>query len=99
MRARPAPSFLVTPVVAGEVWTRCGRVGVPHAKRPLDQKELRRWIETASAGKHVLEGAARVTIVADREADLFALWALVLNRASMCWAGFTTIEAWSAAAP
>jgi hypothetical protein len=46
-------------------------------ERPLDQKESRRWIETASAGKRVLEGAATVTMVADREADLYALWALV----------------------
>ena len=60
-----------------EVWTRCGRVDVPHRKRPLDQKESRRWIETATAGKRVLGGAATVTMVADREADLYALWALV----------------------
>jgi hypothetical protein len=50
---------------------------VPHGKRPLDQKESHRWIETASAGKRVLEGAAMVTMVADREADFYALWALV----------------------
>src|SRR5207247_8324645 len=53
------------------------RVGVPHGKRPLDQKESHRWIKTATAGKGVLEGAATVTMVADREADLYALWALV----------------------
>ena len=64
-------------LVAGAVWTRCGRVGVPHGKRPLDQKESHRWIKTATAGKGVLEGAATVTMVADREADLYALWALV----------------------
>src|SRR5438094_3110425 len=66
-------------LVAGAVWTRCGRVGVPHGKRPLDQKESHRWIKTATAGKGVLEGAATVTMVADREADLYALWALVLE--------------------
>ena len=64
-------------LVAGEVWTRSGRVDVPHRKRPLDQKESRHWIETATAGKRVLGGAATVTMVADREADLYPLWALV----------------------
>jgi hypothetical protein len=62
-------------LVGGEVWTRCGRVDVPHRRRPLDRKESRRWIETASTGKRVLEGAATVTMVADREADLYAFWA------------------------
>ena len=77
MVAVDAESEACLGLVAGEVWTRCGRVGVPHGKRPLDQKESRRWVETASAAKRVLGGAARVTMVADREADLFALWALV----------------------
>ena len=33
--------------------------------------------QTATAGKGVLKGAAIVTMVAEREADLYALWALV----------------------
>lgn len=77
MVAVDADSEACLGLVAGEIWTRCGRVDVPHDKRPLEQKESRRWIETASAGKRVLEGAATVTMVADREADLYALWALV----------------------
>ena len=64
-------------LVAGEVWTRPGRVSVPHRKRPLEHKESRRWVDTAAVGRSVLAGAAMVTMVADREADLFALWALV----------------------
>jgi Transposase DDE domain len=77
MVAVDAESEACLGLVAGEVWTRCGRVDVPHRKRPLDQKESRRWIETATAGKRVLGGAATVTMVADREADLYPLWALV----------------------
>jgi hypothetical protein len=64
-------------LVAGEIWTRSGRVGVPHRKRSLDQKESRRWIETANTGQRVLENAETVTIVADREADLYPFGALV----------------------
>ena len=77
MIAVDAASGACLGLVAGEIWTRCGRIDVPHRKRPLEQKESRRWIETAAAGKRVLGGAATVTIVADREADLYALWARV----------------------
>jgi Transposase DDE domain len=77
MVAVDAESEACLGLVAGEVWTRSGRVGVPHRKRPLDQKESRRWIETANASKRLLENAETVTIVADREADLYPLWALV----------------------
>jgi hypothetical protein len=46
-------------------------------QRLLGEKESRHWIETAQAAKPVLAAAARVTMVADREADLYSLWALV----------------------
>lgn len=62
-------------LVAGEVWTRAGRVSVRHGKRPLAQKESRRWVDTALTAKSVLAEAALVTVVADREADFYALWA------------------------
>lgn len=64
-------------LVAGDIWTRAGRVSVPHRKRPLKDKESRRWVEAAIAAKGVLADAATVTLVADREADMYALWALV----------------------
>jgi hypothetical protein len=41
----------------------------------LEEKESRRWIETAEAAKPVLASAAMVTVVADRESDLYAQWA------------------------
>ncbi len=77
MVALDAESQACLGLVAGEIWTRKGRISVPHRKRPLDQKESRRWVETAAAAKNVLATAATVTMVADREADLYALWALV----------------------
>jgi len=59
------------------VWTR----GEPHAehykKLPIEEKESYRWIETAQAGKAVLQEAARVTVVADRESDIYELWSRV----------------------
>lgn len=62
-------------LVAGSVYTRQGRVQTPHSKRTLQDKESRRWIETAAAAKSVLAQAASVTVVADRESDIYAEWA------------------------
>lgn len=64
-------------LVAGRVWTRRGRVRVPHGKRPLSEKESERWVSTAEAAKAVLAGAAMVTVIADRESDIYAQWARV----------------------
>jgi len=62
-------------LVAGAVYTRNGRVQTPHAQRALEDKESRRWLDTASAAKRVLASAACVTVVADRESDIYAEWA------------------------
>jgi Transposase DDE domain len=62
-------------LVSGRIWTREGRREVPHAKRTLDDKESERWLTTAEAAKSVLAEAAMVTVVADRESDIYAEWA------------------------
>lgn len=62
-------------LVAGAVYTRPGRIQTPHRQRGLKDKESRRWIETAAAAKPVLAQAASVTVVADRESDIYAEWA------------------------
>jgi hypothetical protein len=64
-------------LVAGRIWTRTGRVTTPHAKRALSDKESERWVSTPEAAKQVLSGAAMVTEISDREADLYAKWARV----------------------
>lgn len=64
-------------LVGGRVWTRAGRVRVAHGKRPLAEKESERWVSTAEAAKAVLAEAAMVTVIADRESDIYAEWALV----------------------
>jgi hypothetical protein len=62
-------------LVAGEIWTRKGRVEVAHAKRPLQERESQRWIATAEGAKEVLAAAAMVTVIDDREGDIYAKWA------------------------
>jgi len=62
-------------LVGGRIWTRRGRVKVTHQKRRTENKESHRWITTAEQGKAVLAEAAKVTVLADRESDIFAEWA------------------------
>jgi hypothetical protein len=63
--------------VAGKIWTRRGLVKIAHQKRLTKNKESQRWIDTAKRAKTVLADAAMVTVVADRESDIFAEWATI----------------------
>jgi len=62
-------------LVAGRIWTRKGRVAIPHDQRPLAERESERWVCTGETAKQVLAGAAMVTIISDRESDFYAAWA------------------------
>jgi Transposase DDE domain len=62
-------------LVAGRIWTRKGRVSIPHDQRPLAERESERWVYTGEKAKPVLAGAAMVTIIGDRESDFYAAWA------------------------
>jgi hypothetical protein len=64
-------------LAAGRIWTRDGRVAVPHGNRRLEDKESERWLSTAETAKAVLAAAAMVTEVSDRESDLYVKWARV----------------------
>lgn len=62
-------------LVSGAVWTRFGDVQIPHRQRALADKESNRWLKTAEAARTVLRRAVCVTVVADRESDIYAEWA------------------------
>ena len=64
-------------LVGGRVWTRSGLVKVTHNRRALADKEAERWLATAGRAKEVLAAATMVTVIADRESDLYAEWATV----------------------
>ena len=64
-------------LVGGDVWTRAGVNPTPHRKRPLIERESVRWVDTAQQAKQVLKAAAMVTVVDDREADIYPKWAMV----------------------
>jgi hypothetical protein len=75
MLALDAEKGICLGLVTGEVWTRCGRVSIPHDQRPLADKESQRWLSTAENAKAVLAAATTVTVIADRESDIYAEWA------------------------
>ena len=77
MLALDADSNACLGLVAGHLWTRSGRVAVPHEKRLPEDKESWRWISTAERAKDVLAAAAMVTVIDDREGDIYAKWASV----------------------
>lgn len=61
-------------LAAGRVWTRRpGKVG-PRRKRAIEDKESLRWIETGAAAKAALAAARQVTLIADRESDIYEEW-------------------------
>jgi hypothetical protein len=77
MLALDAESNTCLGLVTGKIWTRHGRVTVRQDKRPLEQKESERWISTPNRAKEVLSAAAMVTVIDDREGDIYAKWASV----------------------
>jgi len=67
-------------LVGGDVWSRAGVNPIPHRRRPLAERESVHWVDTAQQAKPVLRPAALVTVVADREADIYPLWVTVPDR-------------------
>jgi hypothetical protein len=62
-------------LLSGRIWTRKGRRTTSHDDRELLDKESQRWISTAVAARPLLTTAAAVTVLGDRESDIFALYA------------------------
>lgn len=62
-------------LLSGQIWTRKGRRTTSHDDRELSDKESERWISTAVAARPLLTKATAVTVLGDRESDIFALYA------------------------
>ena len=62
-------------LVGGEVWTRPGVVTEHHRDRPFEDRESHRWLATAERAREVLGPAAMITVVSDREGDIYPKWA------------------------
>jgi hypothetical protein len=57
-----------------QLWQRTEPQSKDHKKLPIEEKESFRWIETAERGKSRLSQTPLLTVVADREADIYELW-------------------------
>jgi len=82
------PGFFIHPVIAVDVdseavvglvdaaiWTRSGEPKAARRSRRVEEKESARWLSGCAAASRTLEEAASVTMVADRESDIYALFA------------------------
>lgn len=74
MLAVDAGSGACLGLAGGTIWTRRGKAKKPHHQRKLADKESRRWQETALQAKTTLAAAAMVTVVEDREGDIYPQW-------------------------
>jgi len=62
-------------LVGAEVWTRRpGKVSKAQ-RRAFEDKESHRWVRGGERAKQVLTTAARVTLIDDREGDIYQKWA------------------------
>jgi hypothetical protein len=77
MIAVDAASGACLGLVGGRIWTREGVNPIRHRDRPLEERESMRWLDAAEQAKQVLRPAAMVTVVDDRESDIYAKWASV----------------------
>jgi hypothetical protein len=81
------PGFFIHPVVAldieseavvglvdAEIWTRSGARVASRRTRAIEDKESMRWLLGCQAAAGVLSEAASVTMVADRESDIYELF-------------------------
>jgi Transposase DDE domain len=82
------PAFFIHPVIAidveseavmglvdAEIWTRSTRRVSAHRSRAVEDKESARWLSGCRAATSVLSEAAEVTMVSDRESDMYLLFA------------------------
>lgn len=57
------------------IMNRRRHVKTPARNRPPNKRESRRWLEGIELAGRVLKDAARITVVADRESDIYELYA------------------------
>jgi len=68
-------SEAVVGLVDAAIWTRPKERSAPRRDRPFEEKESARWLHGCEAAHAVLSEAASVTMVADRESDIYPLFA------------------------
>src|SRR5258708_4711973 len=62
-------------LVDAQVWRRTKSKAENYKRLPIEEKESYRWVKGASQPKAVLAEAAMVTVIDDREGDIYEKWA------------------------
>jgi hypothetical protein len=62
-------------LVGAQLWLRTEAKAADYRKQPIETKESYRWLRGAETAKRYLDTAAHVTVVADRESDIYEEWA------------------------
>ena len=62
-------------LVDAAIWTRGEEAADEQRRRPSEEKESARWLAGCRSAAKTLVAAARLTMVADRESDIYALFA------------------------
>ncbi|ESQ73940.1 hypothetical protein ABAC402_16710, partial [Asticcacaulis sp. AC402] len=62
-------------LIYGSVMSRTKGQKATRRQRPIEEKESYRWLEGANAAGKVCASAARITVIADRESDIFEAFA------------------------
>jgi len=62
-------------LVDARVWRRTKRKAKNYRQLPIEEKESYRWVKGAEQAKAVLADAAMVTVIDDREGDIYEKWA------------------------
>jgi hypothetical protein len=62
-------------LVDAQVWRRTRRKAANYKRLPIEQKESYRWVKGGAQAKAVLADAALLTVLDDREGDIYEKWA------------------------
>ena len=63
-------------LAGAQLWTRSqGGSERDYRELPIEEKESHRWLIAAEQAKEALGSAAHVTVIADRESDIYEEWA------------------------
>lgn len=62
-------------LVDAQIWRRTKRKAKNYKRLPIEEKESYRWVKGGEQAKAVLAEAAMVTVIDDREGDIYEKWA------------------------
>jgi hypothetical protein len=91
-----------------QAWVRDETAVHNDSHRPIEDKESYRWLQAAQGAKRCLEQASEVTVIADRESDIYEEWdripddrthLLIRSNSDRKLADGGTLSEWVAAQP